>query len=103
MNAIQSKPPKALDIDLVLAKLLRVGSAVSAGLMAVGLGLSTLGAQGALGDRVLTWGIIVLVATPVMRVAAALLVFLRERDYLFALFCVLVLSSLAVGMVIGKA
>jgi uncharacterized membrane protein len=97
----ETRPEKHEAIELVLAKLLRIGSIVAAILLTAGiLGEVALGAGWASG--LITAGLIVLVSTPVMRVTVAGIVFLRERDMLFALFCLVVLVALAIGMVIGK-
>lgn len=102
MTELKVTPHDNSLIELTLARALRVGSIIAALLMAAGLMMIILGWAPDQGNRVLTAGLITLVATPVMRVAVALLVFLRERDYLFAFFCLVVLSSLAAGVVIGQ-
>lgn len=100
MEMTQHKESRADSMELILARLLRVGSMISAGLTAVGIVLMVTGA--ALGGTLVLAGLLTLVSTPVIRVLAAMIVFLRERDYLFAGFCLVVVLSLAVGMVIGN-
>ncbi|HLN63365.1 MAG TPA: DUF1634 domain-containing protein [Symbiobacteriaceae bacterium] len=90
---------KSESVELVLARLLRVGTMIAAVTLGVGTVMTLLGT--ASGVTVITAGLIVLVSTPVLRVAVAMLVFLREKDWLFAAFCVFVLLSLVGGMVIG--
>lgn len=89
-------------IELVLAKLLRVGSSVSATLIAAGIALTLTGIASSAATYLTTAGLVALVATPIIRVAVALLVFLRERDLMFAGFCLVVLTSLLVGVIIGQ-
>ncbi|MGE5674366.1 MAG: DUF1634 domain-containing protein [Mycobacterium leprae] len=101
MDVTQVKSEKVLSVELVLARLLRVGSVLAAVLVGAGILFLMTGVQAALGGRLITAGLLVLVSTPVMRVAAALVVFLREKDYAFALFCTLVLLAISVGVVVG--
>jgi uncharacterized membrane protein len=97
MDAMQRKTHT---VELALARLLRIGAMAAAVLMGLGVLLTLLGL--AAGTTVITIGLIVLVSTPVMRVVVAGLVFLKEKDMLFALFCGIVLLSLVGGMLIGQ-
>jgi uncharacterized membrane protein len=47
-------------------------------------------------------GLVVLIFTPVVRVAAAVLVFLRDRDWVFAVLTLIVLALLLFGILSGK-
>ena len=91
---------RVLAVERILARVLRIGS-VAAGLMlAVGIGAMLLsGAPFAVG--LITAGLITLLLTPVLRVVVATVVFCRERDWLFALFCLVVLCALAAGVKLG--
>ncbi|GFO60124.1 hypothetical protein GMST_24490 [Geomonas silvestris] len=89
-------------IELVLARLLRLGSLVAAALLAVGLTAMVVGLTG-IAPRLITAGLLVLLGTPVLRVAAAALIFVRERDWYFAFFCAVVLAALATGILLGRA
>ncbi|MDF2630566.1 MAG: hypothetical protein K0R39_4397 [Symbiobacteriaceae bacterium] len=100
MEMTRGKESRVDSMEIVLARLLRVGSMIAAGLMAVGILLMVVGVG--FGGAVIQAGLLTLVSTPVIRVLAAMVVFLRERDFLFAGFCVVVFVSLAVGMVIGN-
>lgn len=99
MEMTNEKESRHEALELVLARLLRVGSMLAAGLMVVGIGLMLAGLP--LGTTLVMAGLLTLVSTPVLRVVAAMVVFMRERDYLFALFCLVVVLSLGVGMAIG--
>ncbi|HWI61246.1 MAG TPA: DUF1634 domain-containing protein [Symbiobacteriaceae bacterium] len=101
MEMMEGKQSRVESIELILARLLRIGSMMAAGLMGVGIVMLALGL--ASGSLVVTAGLVVLVSTPILRVSVAMIVFLRERDYLFALFCLVVIGALFVGMLIGKA
>jgi uncharacterized membrane protein len=87
-------------LELILARWLRAGSTLAAAIMAAGIAALLAGLP--VGGTVITVGIWVLMSTPVIRVVVALLVFLRERDWLFALFCLVVLASLAAGVWLGQ-
>lgn len=97
-----AKSSKVVAVELALAKLLRIGAAAAAVLIAAGIAVSLMGLS-VLSGNLITIGLITLVATPILRVIVAMIVFLRERDWLFAGFCLAVLASLFVGMLLGKA
>ena len=85
---------------MVLARLLFVGAVIAAILLAVGIGAMLLG-HGAVASHLITTGLVALMATPIMRVLTAGLIFVREKDWRFALFCLVVLCALATGIVLG--
>lgn len=101
MNAGYEKNDRSIPIEMILARLLRVGSIIAAILLALGIAAMLLtGADYA--PRLITAGLIVLMATPVMRVVVAGLVFAREKDWLFVIFCLVVLCSLTAGILLGR-
>lgn len=51
----------------------------------------------------ITSGLVVLVMTPILRVAAALWLYVRVRDYVFAAISLSVLVVLALGVWLGRA
>jgi uncharacterized membrane protein len=55
------------------------------------------------GRAIVTLGLLVLLATPVMRVAVSILAFLHERDHTFAVITSVVLMLLITSLVLGKA
>ena len=87
-------------IELVLARLLRLGSILAAILLAVGIGAMLLG-HTVLAPQLITAGLIALLATPIMRVIVAGLIFVRDRDWRFAFFCLVVLCALVAGILLG--
>ncbi|MBJ6801068.1 DUF1634 domain-containing protein [Geomonas sp. Red259] len=99
--AIEPEEKTEHPIELVLARLLRLGSLVAAALLAVGIALMILGQTG-LAPKLITAGLLVLLGTPVMRVIAAAVIFVKERDWHFALFSLVVLCALAAGIYFGK-
>lgn len=104
MDAMQGKhfESKQAEVELQVARLLRIGSAAAAILMAVGIGMLLLGGSERIGTTVVTTGLIALVLTPVLRVFTAFIVFLRERDYMFAGISAIVLTALALGVILGR-
>lgn len=88
-------------IELVLARLLRIGSIIAAILLALGIGAMLLGGHAVVGPRLITAGLLALLATPVMRVMVAGLIFAREKDWRFAFFCLVVLCSIVAGILLG--
>lgn len=88
-------------IELVLARLLRIGSLVAAALLGAGICLMAIGLTG-FAPKLITAGLLFLLSTPVLRVFAAAVIFVRERDWYFALFSAVVLCSLALGIFLGS-
>jgi len=88
-------------IELVLARLLRLGSLIAAALLAAGIGAMLLGNSG-FAPRLVTAGLMTLLATPVLRVVAAGVIFIREREWQFAFFCLVVLCALVAGVLLGR-
>jgi uncharacterized membrane protein len=93
-------PTKHEPIEMVLARLLRLGSIIAAFLLAMGIGAMLLGHTG-FAPRLITAGLLALLATPIMRVLVAGLIFARDRDWRFAFFCLVVLCALVAGIVLG--
>ena len=100
MNQETQETTNVLPIERILAKVLRLGSIVAGILLAAGIGGMLLtGASHS--HRLITAGLITLLLTPVLRVLVAAVVFVKERDWLFALFCLVVLCSLVAGVKLG--
>jgi uncharacterized membrane protein len=55
------------------------------------------------GEAIIIAGLLLLIATPVMRVAVSIVAFLVERDWVFALVTAFVLAMLILSFVLGKA
>lgn len=87
-------------IEMVLARLLRIGSLIAASFLAAGIAGMLFGLT-AVAPKLITAGLLVLLGTPVMRVAAAGIIFVREREWHFAFFCVVVLGAMAAGIYLG--
>ena len=70
---------------------------------AVSVRISSIFHAGSVGDRMMAVGILALVLTPVVRVAALVVVWAREHDRRFAWVGVTVLAILLLGIVLGRA
>jgi uncharacterized membrane protein len=70
-------------LERLLARLMLRGVQVSAGFLAVGLALWLSGAAPLHGARLLTAGLFVLMATPLLRVAVSVVEAVRLRDWFF--------------------
>jgi uncharacterized membrane protein len=84
-----------MPLELAVARVLRAGVLASSAALAAGLIASLLAPEGALAARLLTGGVLALLATPALRVMVSIGDYLRERDWLFALLTLIVLLELA--------
>lgn len=100
-NGHEGGSPATHPIEMVLARLLRLGSLAAAALLAVGIAAMVLG-QTQFAPKLITAGLLVLLGTPVLRVVAAGVIFVKERDWHFALFSLVVLCAMAAGIYLGK-
>jgi len=110
------------EVELIVSKVLRIGVLISAGVILWGLvqllitGVSgypegtypvTLGhvIEGVADFKsvaIIQTGLFLLILTPVLRVASSLIVFLKEKDYLYVAITLTVLSILIISFVLGK-
>ena len=86
-------------LEASISHLLRGGVVISALLLVAGWVLNYAGHPA--GDRLLEGGIKVLMSTPILRVAATFVLFLRQRDAVYIVVTGIVLALLAVGVVGG--
>jgi uncharacterized membrane protein len=107
-------------IERMVSRVLKAGIAVAVALMAVGLVLSVLDEEripahvvpladlpALLGHldpaAYLSLGLIVLIATPFVRVAGSIIAFARERDLRYVLITAAVFAVMCLSVVLGKA
>jgi uncharacterized membrane protein len=85
-------------LERELGRVLLTGVAISAVALAIGIGWLLLvpGSVGA--NRLLTVGLAVLTATPMLRVVVSIVEYVRMRELVFAGVTLLVLAELAVGV-----
>ncbi|GIP29851.1 membrane protein [Paenibacillus sp. J23TS9] len=111
------------DVELAVSRWLRVGVIISAAVIVLGLILLFIqGGSGypenfyphTLSDifsgtaqlkpyAVITTGLILLILTPVLRVAISIWVFVREGDKLYVIITSIVLIILIISFILGKA
>ena len=93
----------AADLPATLEK--NLGAMLSYGTwiasLVIALGLVIAIPSAAAGTRIAAAGIALFIALPVVRVAAMLLFFTRERDYRFSVIAALVLGIIAVSYLLG--
>jgi uncharacterized membrane protein len=89
------------EIEERLGRLLAVGTTFSTGLLAVSLALWLIVGGPPFVDRILHAGLVVLIATPVARVATSTAIYLVQRDWHMVLMTGLVLLSLALSVVVA--
>jgi uncharacterized membrane protein len=98
-------PPTSRSADLLntrLAQLLGHGSWMSCGLIATGMVLPWLGVSARSGvDHLVSAGIVVLIALPIMRVVTMGVCFLFRRERDFALIAALVLAIIIASTLLG--
>lgn len=90
-----------LRLERLLGRVLVVGLVLSASVLAAGLVLELVGRDARLWLRV---GLIVLMATPILRVAVSLVEYIRMRDWFFAATTAAVLTVLltSVGLALAR-
>jgi uncharacterized membrane protein len=116
---VTEKAREQRDLNAVVHGVLIVGLAISTALMLIGIGLDLFYQQdlpmavpdlGEVLARVvalrpsgfLALGLLVLIATPILRVVGSIVAFLYERDWRYAGITTMVLLVLIVSLVLGK-
>ena len=88
-------------LETLLGRVLLGGVLSSAGCLAAGLTLSLLRAGPA--DALLTIGLMILMATPILRVVVSLVEYVRMRDWFFVATTMVVLLVLFVTIAVAMA
>ena len=92
----------ALDrLEITLGRLLHAGIMTAAICLAAGLAIWLATGAGRFGSATLTLGLIILMATPIMRVAVSLVAYVRMRDWFFVSTTVVVFILLAVTVTLA--
>lgn len=94
-------PIEVSPLEAAIGRVLRAGSAVSTLGFASGLVLALLGFGGGTSRVLLTAGLLVLVATPVARVVLSVVEYLRQREWAFVVYTLIVLGALVGSLVAG--
>jgi len=85
-------------LELIIGRVLRLGTATSSTCFAAGLSLMILDRGGSLARVLLPAGLIILLATPAARVVVSVVEYVRERDWLFVALTLAVLLGLAASV-----
>jgi len=88
-----------LQLERIIGYILRVGVTVSSLCLVAGLVLELIHVLPAVGGFLFEAGLVVLVATPIARVAAAFVTYLAERDLMFTALTAIVLVELGAAVV----
>lgn len=108
--------------ELTIARILKAGVLLSAAIILIGLLLYLItGQSGYENDAyptnpllivngilslkpyaIMLAGLFILILTPVLRVGVSVLVFVREKDYLYVVITTLVFSILVISFLLGK-
>jgi uncharacterized membrane protein len=89
-------PPR---LETALGALLYCGTILASAVIALGLALTV--GLGAAGMRVATFGLVLFILLPVMRVGAMLIFFLRAGEYKFGAIAALVMSIVLLSFYLG--
>ncbi len=88
--------------EQLIAALLWYGTWIASALIAAGLLLTAVGPSFPLtGYDVMKAGVAMFILLPVARVALMLAIFLRERDYAYAVIAALVLAIIVAGVILA--
>ncbi|HET7699162.1 MAG TPA: DUF1634 domain-containing protein [Vicinamibacterales bacterium] len=88
-------------LELVLGRLLQAGVIASAACLATGLAAWMAAGPSGFANAMLTLGLMVLMATPILRVVVSLVVYVRMRDWFFVATTVMVFVLLAVTVTLA--
>jgi uncharacterized membrane protein len=100
---VSGKKIKPASLESLLARLLNVGTCIASVVIAVGLVLSLFNQRAALpaATRLVSVGIGLFILLPILRVILMLTIYLRDRDYRFAVAAGIVLFIIFAGCAIG--
>jgi len=85
-------------LERQLGRLLVTGVASSAVCLALGLALLMLSSERVWSDRLLAAGLVILMATPMLRVVVSIIEYIRIREWFFVLTTLIVLTELVGGV-----
>ncbi|MCX6544895.1 MAG: DUF1634 domain-containing protein [Acidobacteria bacterium] len=89
------------DLERILGRVLLIGSTLSTIVLAVGLTLAVLWPAHAAGAWLLRAGLVILMATPALRVLVSVFEYASRRDWLFAGLTATVLLVLAGSLLVA--
>jgi uncharacterized membrane protein len=86
-------------LEQIIRTILRIGVATSSAFLAAGLAWSFAVSGSSAGAWLMTIGLFILMGTPVSRVAASVVEYAVERDWLFVALTSIVLLEIAAGVI----
>ena len=86
-------------LETIIGRILRIGVATSSVFLATGLIWSFLAVRSPVASTLMAAGLLILMGTPVTRVAASVLEYAVERDWLFVALTTMVLLEIIAGVV----
>jgi uncharacterized membrane protein len=86
-------------LERIIGHVLLVGVVTATACLVAGLALSLMPAMSHPADAMLSAGLVVLLGTPIARVAASVIVYVAERDWLFVALTCTVLAELGAAVV----
>jgi uncharacterized membrane protein len=86
------------DLERALGRVLRVGVTASAVALMTGFLIVSISGTSVVSMRLLTLGVLVLIATPVARVFVSAVSYVRGRDWMFAILTLIVLAELVASI-----
>lgn len=89
------------ELERILGRVLLMGSGLSTAVLALGLVLAVLWPAHATGEWLLRAGLVVLMATPALRVLVSVVEYTQRRDWLFAGLTATVLLVLAGSLLVA--
>lgn len=122
MDEEKSKESRIEEVEITISNLLRIGVLLSAAVIFIGLAMFLItGNSGYPGNyfpsnpveiikglvsvkpyAVILTGLIILVLTPVFRVGVSIIVFAKEKDYLYVKITAVVFTILIISFILGK-
>jgi uncharacterized membrane protein len=88
-------------LEAHLGRLLFAGVVASAACLAAGLGIWLAGGHALLANGILATGLVVLMATPILRVVVSLIEYVRMRDWFFVATTLIVFGVLLVTVTLA--
>ena len=86
-------------IEQLLGRVLGAGVKISTAALVIGLIIAVIPGGSALGARVLGLGVVILIGTPVARVAVSTFAYAHRRDWTFTVLTLIVLGELIASIV----
>lgn len=86
-------------LERIIRTILKIGVGTSSAFLALGLVWSLTSAGSATAAALMTIGLVILMATPVSRVAASVVEYIVQRDWLFVVLTTIVLLEIVASVI----